>query len=542
MLDGTAVTRIDKLFSGFTQPGQPGCALGVMQQGELAYARGYGLANLEHNVTITPSTVFYIASMSKQFTGLAIALLAEQGKLDLDADVRSVLPYVPDFGHLITPRHLLHHTSGLRSDIFLLLLSGWRLEDVIRQEDIVGFVKSQRELDFPPGSEFSYCGTGYSLLAELVKEAGGCPFPEFCERNIFAPLEMTHTRFELDPTALVPGRASPYLSVGEGVFKNAPLTIGLVGGTGVYTTIEDLALWDENFYTGNVGGLRALRAMQTPGSLSSGEPIPYAFGLIVEGYHGRRIVHHDGGAIGVNCSMLRFPEEHLTVAVLGNSSTVRASTLARSVADILLGIAQDESGATKQTADGPSAAVAPSAAHLESRSGRFFDPRSGGFVEIPFESGKLQIYGYELTATSQDAFFVTGHPEATVAYSASADGTLVATVDTGTGPTQYEKVEPVNPTPHELAEFAGTYHSSELGVAWRITLDGNALSVHRKRQGTSQLIPMCQDVFTDPWVGDMFHGKAQWVIAFDRENEKVIGLRVTAAGGRGRRLRFDKQA
>ncbi len=536
MLDKKTRSSVDGLFSSFTQPGRPGCALGIMQQGELAYAKGYGLANLEHAVEITPSTVFYIASMSKQFTGLAIALLAEQGALDLDADVRSILPYVPDFGYVITPRHLLHHTSGLRSDIFLLLLSGWRLEDVIRQEDIIEFVKHQRELDFPPGSEFSYCGTGYSLLADIVATVSGSSFPAFCEQEIFAPLGMTHTHFEADPLALVPGRASTYLDVGEGIFKNAPLVISILGGTGAYTTMEDLALWDENFYTGKVGGSGALHAMQTPGSLNTGISIPYALGLVLEDIHGRRALSHGGDSAGVHCYMIRFPDEHLSVAILGNASTVRASALAQSVADVLLGA--DQVGSTRaQQAPNSTPGVEVSPEDLKSRSGRYFDRRSGAFVEIPYEDGMLHIYGYELTPTSPDHFFVTGHPEATVAFSESGHR---ATVDTGMGPTNYEKVEPVDPTLAQLESFTGTYYSAELDVTWRITLEDGALTVRRKRQGTSQLIPMYRDLFTDPWVGTLLHGRAQWVIALDRENESVNGRRVTAAGGRGRRLRVNK--
>ncbi|MFC2099474.1 serine hydrolase [Candidatus Bipolaricaulota bacterium] len=541
MIDKTLQKPIDNLFERFTRPGSPGCAIGVMQQGELAYSQGYGLANLEHNVTITPSTVFYIASMAKQFTGLSVAMLADQGKLDLDADIRTILPYVPDFGHPITTKHLLYHTSGLRSDIFLLMASGWRVEDVIRQEDIVELVKHQRELDFVPGTKFAYCGTGYILLAELVAALSGQSFPAFCRERIFEPLGMSNSHFEDDPIAVVPGRASAYFATGEDQYKNAVLTISLLGGTGLYSTIKDLAAWDENFYTGSVGGPSALELMQTPGTLSSGEPISYAFGLTVGEHHGRRVLSHAGDSAGVHCYMLRLPEEHLSVAILGNAGTVRASTLAYAVADLVLGIEQQQETSTGTSADAPEA-LHVDAALLEGKAGRYFDPVSSSFIEVQYAEKALSIYGYELSASSETEFFVTQHPEATAKFARDGKGTLTVTVDIGNGPTTYAKVDAVNPAPEALAAYTGTYRSPELDVAWRVALDGETLTVHRKRQGTSRLTPMCQDVFTDPWAGELLHGSAQWVIAFDREGERVTGLRVTAAGGRGRNLRFERIA
>jgi CubicO group peptidase (beta-lactamase class C family) len=536
MIDAAVQEKIDALFASFDAPGSPGCALGIMRNGTLQYQRGYGLANVEHHITITPSTTFFVASMAKQFTGLAVALLADQGRLDLDADIRSVLPYVPDFGHRITAKHLLYHTSGLRSDIFLLMVAGWKIEDVIRQEDILEFVEHQRELDFVPGSEFSYCGTGYSLLAEMVAKISGQSFPQFCADHIFGPLGMGSTRFESDPLALIPGRAATYFATPGSEFRNAVLTIGILGGSGLYTTIEDLARWDENFTSQKVGGPSALQRMQTPGALDSGRPLPYAFGLSTDIHRGRRVLSHGGDSVGVHCYMVRFPEERLSVIVLGNSGSVRASSLAYAVADLLLDAAGNESSAPTKPCD----ALDVPEETLRRKSGRYFNPTSCAFIEIPMEDGRLHIYGHELAAASEDAFYVTAFPEVTVSFTTSQDGTQVATVDIGEGPVIYHRVDLVHPDPEELTAYEGTYHSQELDIDWRITLSAQGLVVHHPRQGTSVLSPMCHDVFMDPWVGELLHGRAQWVIAFDRERNRVQGLRVSAAGGRGRNLRFDK--
>jgi len=538
MIDNVVQDKINALFSSFNQAGSPGCALGIFRGGEVIHSQGYGLANLEHNVTITPSTTFYIASMAKQFTGLAIAMLASEGKLDLDADIRAILPYVPDFGHTITARHLLHHTSGLRSDIFLLILAGWRVEDVIRQEDIVNFVRDQRELDFVPGEEFSYCGTGYSLLAEIVSEVSGQPFAEYCSQHIFHPLGMETTHVADDPIALVPGKANAYLSVGEGKYKNAVLTISILGGTGIYSTIEDLARWDANFETHQVGDQAAWDLMSTPGQLNSGESIPYGFGLIVDTYQGKTTFHHGGDSAGVHCYFLRFPEESLSVVVLGNASTVKASNLAFAVADLVLDTDQVSATDSPQ-ATAPEAAKI-SAEQIAARASRYYDARTGAFVDLLFDEGILSVYGYELAPISDDEYFLKEHPSIRIEFSTSEDGNTQASVDFGTGLTTYQKVESVEPSSEELSAYNGSYHSGELDVTWLITLAGDQLIVHRKRQGISKLIPVCEDVFADPWAGDMLHGNAEWVIAFDRVDGRVSALRVTAAGARGRNLRFDR--
>jgi len=539
MIDNVVQEKITALFSSFNHPGSPGCALGIFRDREVVYSQGYGLANLEHNVTITPSTPFYIASMAKQFTGLAIAMLASEGRLNLDADIRTILPYVPDFGHTITARHLLHHTSGLRSDIFLLILAGWRVEDVIRQEDIINFVKDQRELDFVPGEEFSYCGTGYSLLAEIVAEISGQSFAEYCTQRIFNPLGMERTHVAADPIALVPSKASAYLSVGEGEYKNAVLTISILGGTGIYSTIEDLARWDANFETHEVGDQAAWDLVCTPGQLNSGESIPYGFGLVVDAHQGKPTLHHGGDSAGVHCYFLRFPEESLSVVILGNASTIKASNLVYEVADLLLDIDQPSANDSPQSAAPLPAKL--SAERIAARASRYYDARTGAFVDLLLHEGILSVYGYELVPISDDEYFLKQHPSIRIKFSESEDGTIQASVDFGTGPATYQKVESVEPSSEELSAYIGSYHSEELDVTWLVTLEDDQLIVHRKRQGISKLVPICEDVFADPWAGDMLHGNAQWVIAFDRTDEAITGLRVTADGARGRNLRFDKQ-
>lgn len=229
--------KVDQLFATWDKPESPGAAIAVIKDGVVVYKRGYGSANLEYNVPITPQTVFHVASVSKQFTAFAIALLAHQGKLSLDDDIRKHLPEVPDFGKKITIRHLIHHTSGLRDQWTLLGMAGWRLDDVITKEHILKMVRHQKELNFDPGAENLYSNTGYTLLAVIVERVSGQSFRDYTDANIFKPLGMTNTHFHDDHERIVKNRAYSYSPAGPGGgFKAAPLNYANVGATSLFTT------------------------------------------------------------------------------------------------------------------------------------------------------------------------------------------------------------------------------------------------------------------------------------------------------------------
>ncbi|MAF09161.1 hypothetical protein CMK11_01820 [Candidatus Poribacteria bacterium] len=201
---------VDRAFSHLTKPGSPGAAVSVARDGDVLFARGYGLAQLEYDIPITSTTVFHVASLSKQVTAFSVALLASEGRLSLDDDIRTHLPEVPDLGTPITLRHLIHHTSGLRDQWQLLVMSGHRIDDVITTEDIMTLVRHQRELNFPPGSEYLYCNTGYTLLAQVVERVTGETFYDWTRERLFAPLGMTNTYFQDDHERIVPNRAYSY--------------------------------------------------------------------------------------------------------------------------------------------------------------------------------------------------------------------------------------------------------------------------------------------------------------------------------------------
>jgi CubicO group peptidase (beta-lactamase class C family) len=329
--------RVDSLFAEWDRPDAPGAALAVVQNGEVVYRRGYGMANLEYAISITPTTIFHVASLSKQFTSFAINLLALDGKLSLDDDIRTHFPEFGDFGKTITLRHLRHHTSGLRDQWDLLQLAGWRMEDVITEQDILDLAWKQRDLNFAPGSEHLYCNTGYTLLAVVVKRVSGKSLREFAQERIFAPLGMTNTHFHDDHRMIVPNRAYSYAPLeGKEGFEHRVLSFANVGTTSLFTTVEDLALWDQNFYDPRVGGPEAIELLQERGVLNDGKTIDYAAGLAHGEYRGLKAVGHGGADAGYRADIVRFPEERFTVIVLANRGDAGPFALTRQVADLYL--------------------------------------------------------------------------------------------------------------------------------------------------------------------------------------------------------------
>ncbi|KPK75392.1 MAG: hypothetical protein AMJ79_11345 [Phycisphaerae bacterium SM23_30] len=327
--------RVDEVFGRFNEE-TPGAALAVIKDGQVVYKKGYGTAQLEYGAAIGPDTVFHVASVSKQFTAFAILLLAEEGKLSLDDDIREYLPEVGDLGKTITIRHLVHHTSGLRDQWVLLRMAGWRMDDVITTEHILKLVQRQQELNFEPGAEHLYCNTGYTLLAEIVARVSGQSFREWTAEHIFEPLGMTNTHFHDDHEMIVKNRAYSYRPVRDQGYKKAVLSFANVGATSLFTTAEDLAQWLLNFEEKKVGSAGVFEQMHKQGILNNAEEINYAFALNIGEYKGLKTVGHSGSDAGFRSYAARFPQQRFGVVVLSNVSNSNPSGLARQVADIYL--------------------------------------------------------------------------------------------------------------------------------------------------------------------------------------------------------------
>ena len=343
--------EIDAIFSDWNTRDSPGCALGVYQNGRIAYERGYGMASLEHDVPITPETVFYVGSLSKQFTAAAAALAIQQGRLSADDGIRKYLPELPAYANPITVRHLIHHTSGLRDYNTLLSIAGRRGDEAFDNLTVLRITARQKKLNFEPGAEYLYSNTGYTLLALLVERATGVRFSEFAHAQIFKPLGMAVTHYHTDETRLVKWRALAYDREESGLALNTPNN-ERAGAGGVFTNVRDLLRWDENFYDARVGGAELVKQLQVPGTLNGGRPMTYAWGLQVGSYRGQPLIEHGGSLGGYRAHLLRLPKQHVSVAILCNLGSIAPGNQARQVADVILNNAFTEPAPSTRNAAG----------------------------------------------------------------------------------------------------------------------------------------------------------------------------------------------
>jgi CubicO group peptidase (beta-lactamase class C family) len=335
-LHAQEAAQVDAIFAERETGEKPGCAVAIVKDGAVAYEKGYGMADLEHHVKITPQTAFDVASVAKQFTGLGVAMLTEQGKLQESEDIRNILPWVPDFGRTITIGNLLHHTSGLRDWPETLFLSGAEGSSPITLDMITAMVERQRELDFLPGEEFHYSNTGYNLLAAAVAQVTGQPFPKWMSENIFAPLSMTHTFVADNPTALIADRAESYASTGKNNYVRAISQAAAQGSSSVFTTADDMGKWLVNFDSAKVGGRSAIQMTWQGSTLRSGAEVKYGFGWSLAGYYGIPAFEHTGNWVGYVSNVLVVPEKRFATAVLCNSSDVSPHDVAIKLASIYM--------------------------------------------------------------------------------------------------------------------------------------------------------------------------------------------------------------
>jgi CubicO group peptidase (beta-lactamase class C family) len=327
--------KMDAIFWRYNRSNGPGCAVGIIHNGDLIFKKGYGMANLEYDIPITPTTVFDIASVSKQFAGMAISTLIQEGKIKLDDDVRKYLPDVPKFNKTITIRHLVHHISGLRDWPEALNSAGWRWDEVFSFEDIMRMVKHQKDLDFVPGERYSYSNTGYNLLAAIVEKVSGKSFGNWTDERIFKPLQMNASRFQDDYTRLIKNLAYSYSPAGN-EFVKSPGALTAYGSSSLFTTVEDLSKWIVNFDKQIALKNPVYTTMLTEGILNNGEKVYYGYGLATGTDRGLKTVSHTGGWAGYRTIITNYPDEKISIIILSNASDFNVRQYSSEVAGIFL--------------------------------------------------------------------------------------------------------------------------------------------------------------------------------------------------------------
>jgi CubicO group peptidase (beta-lactamase class C family) len=514
-------SKVDGLFAQWDKAGSPGCGVAVSRNGTVLYEHGYGMANVELGVPITPDTILGAASISKQFTAMSILLLAQRGRLSIDDEVSRYVPEWMNHESHVTIRHLLTHTSGLREGFSLLGLAQQNVEENMN-EAMVRVLARQRGVNFAPGAEWQYNNGAYNLLGSIVKQVSGQSLRDFAEANIFRPLGMKHSQFRDSRELIIPHVASGYSIDGTGAHPDSG-TPGVVGNDGLYTTPGDLLLWAQNFEDVRVGTPEIVAAMQKPAVLTNGKTTGYGFGLFVGKYRGLRTVEHSGGDRGISSNLVRYPDQKLSIALLCNSEEINPIILTHKLTDLYLG---DVLGAPSGSASLAAAGVTLKESELAERVGSYHVTSEPGLadLQVSVRDGKLighSFYddGVDFDLTPSTFEFVPaspGHPRE-----------WHVTGEFGSLRGALQQQAPFRPAAADLRAFVGDYRSAEILASYDIVLRDSDLAIQPPGGAEVRLRPLGQDTFASDGFGVLrfLRGTRGDVEGFSMNRSNLRGLR-----------------
>ncbi len=523
----TQDSRIDYILSNW-KDNTPGGAVGVFRNGEVIHSKGYGLADLEHEIPIVPSTVFYLGSMGKQFTAFSILLLEEQGKLKLDDDIRKYLEDFPYYGQPITIGNLLYHTSGLRDYSSLWDLQGEDYFDLTTSSETYNLIKNQKGLNSWPGEEKIYCNSGYFLLSKIVEEITGESFKEFIEKNIFLPLDMHNSIVLDDSRDLIPNRAFGYYKRDEG-FDNAIRRFQLVGSGGVYSTVEDLYKWDQNFYNNQLGNGNnyIIDKMYKEGLLNDGRGSGEAAGLVNGTYRGLPTISHGGSHGGFKTELLRFPEMRLSVVVLANRSDASGTKESYEIADLFL------QGNYKEQTESYSKVeyIKLDSTTMNIFVGDYLNLKNGTHRKILFKEESLFYYRRasrqdRLGALSANEFRMMDRGNPIMIKFNDGDTLSMSFYSGHRHVSTMHRIEPQEYSTEELHEFEGEYLCADIDRIYLLQMKEGELRLFLKDQYASDLIPTTLDVLSSKSFGTFFFKRNEFgdITGFTLNSSRVRGL------------------
>lgn len=490
-VDRPAVAEIDSVFSSWNSTDTPGCAVGVTEKGRPLVMRAYGMADLENPVPNTPSTIFEAGSVSKQFVSGPFILLAMEGKISLEDDIRELIPEMPDYGETITWRHLLNHTSGLRDWGSVASISGWgRSSRTHNHDHVLEILSRQTRLNFPPGERYSYSNSGYNLMAIAVERITGMPFAEYSSKRIFEPLGMTSTQWRDDYTRIVKGRSSAYSGrAGDEEYSiNRPIE-NVHGNGGLLTTVGDLLTWSHAVQAGYFGD-EFNKELLTQGVLENGRTISYASAVRVSEDYGHTQISHTGATSGYRAYLATYPEQNLSVALLCNVTGASPGGLGSAVSGIFLDDRSEENAhAGEET-------VSLNEHTLRQKTGIWSDPRNYRPTEIELTEGELKLSNGTKLNPLSDTEFRVGSSDVVYRF-VENDGDRPAILVIREG-YEEELLQPEDPAESDAeiwSGFTGLYESADAETEIRIELNEGKLTAHRRPSDTFDLDPVYENTF-----------------------------------------------
>ncbi|MEM6700031.1 MAG: serine hydrolase domain-containing protein [Bacteroidota bacterium] len=473
--------QIEELFMDYQN--KPGCAVGIYHQGEIIYEKGYGYANLEHQVKVVPESIFDVASISKQFTAACVLLLEEEGKLDLDDPIQKYLPELPTYAKgAVTIRHLLHHTSGFKDYLAVLHFIGKSWDMNFTEEDGLDLLKQLKVLNFTPGEQYSYSNSNYLALGIIVQRLSGQSINEYAQENILQPLGMNHSFFYEDSKRVIPNRTIGYTDEGNGYEREHFFNFIVPGDGGLHTNIGDFLKWSNNYRSSKIGAADFVEKLLTKAKLNNGNESTYAMGVEHGLYLGYEFFGHNGSWGGSRSMFLQFPSADLAVMVMSNNGTINVWGKAYQLAGIVLPenqiISESEGAMTATPIRTP---IELSKQQLEQFCGNFVDLASGYDRRIYFKDGSLYYYR---AADSESRIFPVGESEFGME-GASGDllisfreegGQRMMYVTQGENEYVYEGYTPASYSSSDLQRFAGQYRAAEFEASYEIkVLDGQLI-------------------------------------------------------------------
>jgi CubicO group peptidase (beta-lactamase class C family) len=531
----------DQLLSAYDREDSPGAVVSVFRDGRTLFSKAYGMANLSYGLPFEVDTRSNIGSTSKQFTAFAVMLLAEQGELSLDDDVRDHIPELPDLGETVTIRHILSHRSGYREFLNLLLMEGRRLDhgDFIDRSEVIDIVQRQPALQNSPGSEFNYNNTAFALAAVIVERISGQDFHEFMEENVFAPLGMNRTMVRPSPEHIVEGKAEGYTPGPGGTYLEIGDLGGAVGAGGIYSTVGDLQKWIENYADPTVGSPEIVQEMMTRNLLTNGDTTGYGLGLFIDEHRGLRRVHHGGADVAHRSQLAYYPEINAGITTQSNHAAFDGSIAFR-LAEAFFAAdmepeEEEEPAAGGETFDPES--YDPE--DFDELAGRYALEEAPAFIITFSREGDTlftQATGqqrFEIVPTSDSTFTLLA-VEASVTFHRNEEGEVGSLTLHQNGEHPATRlagdVEAWEPGPEDLAAFTGRYFGEELETFYTVSLDEDHLVLKQRRREDADLTPGEEE--------DEFSGGGLQV-SFERDrNGQVIALYL--ANTRTRGVRFER--
>ena len=518
----SASAQMDKLFDFWNRLDQPGFAVAVVKDGQVAYEKVFGLACQEHLVALTPNSLFNTSTLAEIFVGQAVAMLEKQGKLSPDDDVRKFIPELPDFGTPVKLRHLLFHSSGLRDWLPVVQLTG-RDNEELTLEKVLSIVKSQKQLAFPPGSRAQYSSTDYDLLAETVKRVTGKPLSEWAWENIFKPLKMTRTLFRDNCRAVLDDQAFSYNFTRQEYFRGID-NLSLAGSHSLFASIAELAKWLQNVEAGPADGQDIFAKMFAPGGLNDGRPSNFGYGFNLGTRAGLRMVSRTGTWAGSGAILNYFPDRKFGFVVLANWDYTAVDGFAGDIMDIYLPVPAPPAP-VKKSAPAPPAkkSVKVSPAKLDQYIGDYrLGPRQVIAISRTGDELYLSVPGqkFPLTALSETEFLLE-IAQARIMFQKNKEGQVQEFLWKQAGAEQIApKIVLARPTPEQLQEFSGAYVNEEVNLRLGVELRGAGLVLFPPGQAEVRLIPDEKDRFTSG-------ARAFPMVAFQRDAQnRVTGFTI----------------